>query len=76
MLSVAHWFSFSNPPLTAERKPQVVDIQTLAALFVSQKLHQKCTDFFLLLSKNPFLRGFQLVFSPFFASPKPDSLRK
>jgi hypothetical protein len=45
MLSVAHWFSFSNPPLTAERKPQVVEKQTLAALFVSQKLHQKCTDF-------------------------------
>jgi hypothetical protein len=35
MLSVAHWFSFSNPPLTAERKPQVVEKQTLAALFVS-----------------------------------------
>ena len=26
-----------HPPLTAERKPQVVDKQTLAALFVSRK---------------------------------------
>jgi hypothetical protein len=54
MLSVAHWFSFSNPPLTAERKPQVVEKQTLAALFVSQKLHQKCTDFFSCSPKTPF----------------------
>ena len=47
----------SNPPLTAERKPQVVDKQTLAALFVSWKMHGKCTDFFTLSWKTPFWGG-------------------
>ena len=42
----------ATTPLTAERKPQVVDKQTLAALFVSQKLHQKCTDFLTLSRKT------------------------
>ena len=47
----------SNPPLTAERKPQVVEKQTLAALFVSWKLHGNCTEFFTDLQKIPIWGG-------------------
>ena len=47
----------SNPALTAERKPQVVDKQTLAALFVSWKLHGNCTKFFTDLQKIPIWGG-------------------
>ena len=35
----------ATTPLTAEREPQIVDKQTLAALFVFQKLHHNCTIF-------------------------------
>ena len=44
--------------------------------FCVPKVAPKMHRFFDPLLKNPFLRGFQWVFSPFFTSPKPDSLRK
>ena len=53
----SRWALAKNPPLTAERKPQVVEKQTLAALFVSWKLHGKCTGFFTDLQKIPIWGG-------------------